>query len=82
LLLDRYGKAVQPFLIVRVFLFVSSLLDRHGKAIQLIRLVRVSLSSYCCWIATAKLSSLFSSFLVKFSFHIFLLDRYGKAVQL
>jgi hypothetical protein len=35
LLLDRYGKAVQPSHIVRVYLFLSLLLDRYGKAVQL-----------------------------------------------
>ena len=48
----------------------ASLLDRYGKAVpgRNLRLVRASLSSRCCWIATAKLSSFFSSFASSFSF--------------
>jgi hypothetical protein len=46
----------------------ASLLDRYGKADpgRNLRLVRASLSSRCCWIATAKLSSLFVSFVPLF----------------
>ena len=54
------------------FNFVSFffLLDRYGKADPggNLRLVRASLSSRCCWIATAKLSSFFSSFASSISF--------------
>ena len=46
-----------------------TLLDRYGKADpgRNLRLVRAFLSSRCCWITTAKLSSLFLSFASSFS---------------
>ena len=48
----------------------ASLLDRYGKADpgRNLRLVRAFLSSRCCWIATAKLSSYLSSFASSISF--------------
>ena len=61
----------------------ASLLDRYGKSVpgRNLRLVRASLSSRCCWIATAKLSSFFLIVHV-FLFVSSLLDRHGKAIQL
>ena len=58
--LDRYRKAVQPSHIVRVYLFVWLMLDRYGRAVQLTIIVPrlIFVSSFFCWIATAKLSSL------------------------
>ena len=48
----------------------ASLLDRYGKADpgRNVRLVRASLSSRCCWIALAKLSSLFHHSRLPFRF--------------